>query len=113
VHFPAIAVTPTTERTVSIRCPVCGQNGTFATVAPALIVSPANVIVGLYKCPKESCHALVYVVLDGVSQQVVVAFPPEVIDFDATNLPTEIREALEEAITCHAHDCFVASAIMG
>jgi hypothetical protein len=54
----------------------------------------------------------VYVVIEGTSQSVLVTFPPEVIDFDATNIPTEVRDALEEAITCHAHDCFVASAIM-
>jgi hypothetical protein len=39
-------------------------------------------------------------------------FPPETIDFDATNVPAAVQSALEEAIKCHAQLCFVASAIM-
>jgi hypothetical protein len=34
------------------------------------------------------------------------------IDFDKTNIPTKVLSALEEAITCHANQCYVASAIM-
>jgi hypothetical protein len=44
--------------------------------------------------------------------QLIASYPAERIDFDATNLPSSVRAALEEAITCHANQCFVASAIM-
>lgn len=40
------------------------------------------------------------------------SYPPERLDFDATNIPASITKALEEAITCHANECFIASAIM-
>ena len=33
-------------------------------------------------------------------------------DFDATNIPTNVVRALEEAITCHANQCYIAAAIM-
>jgi hypothetical protein len=39
-------------------------------------------------------------------------YPPETIDFDSTNLPKSVQNALEEAIKCHAQRCYVASAIM-
>jgi HEPN domain-containing protein len=38
--------------------------------------------------------------------------PPERLDFDSTNIPASITKALEEAISCHANECFIAAAIM-
>jgi hypothetical protein len=43
---------------------------------------------------------------------VITSYPPEVIDFDSTKVPTKIVGALEEAITCHANECYIAAAIM-
>lgn len=40
------------------------------------------------------------------------SYPPEVIDFDATNLPQDILSSIEEAIKCHSAGCFRASALM-
>ena len=40
------------------------------------------------------------------------SFPPEVIDFDSTNLPLGILSSLEEAIKAHAAGCHRASALM-
>jgi hypothetical protein len=39
-------------------------------------------------------------------------FPPEVIDFDSTDLPEPILASLEEAIRAHGAECFKASALM-
>jgi hypothetical protein len=71
---------------------------------------PANVNACMYICPNKNCHGVVYVVAD--SSGILLSFPPKLIDFDATNIPTEIRDALQEAIQCHANDCFMAAAIM-
>ena len=38
--------------------------------------------------------------------------PPERIDFDKEGIPEGISQTLEEAITCFAERCYVASAIM-
>ena len=45
-------------------------------------------------------------------KKILVSYPAERIDFDATNLPASVLGSLEEAITCHANQCYVASAIM-
>jgi hypothetical protein len=47
-----------------------------------------------------------------VTGQLVESYPPETIDFDASNLPVKIKDSLEEAIKCCAAGCFRASALM-
>ena len=34
------------------------------------------------------------------------------LDFDASNLPQSVRDALAEAATCHANQCYVAAAML-
>lgn len=41
-----------------------------------------------------------------------MSYPAERIDFDTSAIPPIIVSALDEAITCHAHQCYVAAAIM-
>jgi hypothetical protein len=67
--------------------------------------------VGHRRCPSPACRTYVLVVLDH-SHELVASYPPEVVDFDATNVPTAVVAALEEAIKCHAVECYVAAAIM-
>jgi len=52
---------------------------------------------------------LFFALLDG---KVIVSYPPQLIDFDPVNLPPSVRATLEEAIQCHANQCFIAAAIM-
>ena len=40
------------------------------------------------------------------------SYPPQVIDFDSTNLPANILFSLEEAVKAHAAGCHRASALM-
>lgn len=61
-------------------------------------------------CPNPECRSLVQVVLK--AQKVIESYPPEVIDFDSTNLPPPILSSLEEAIRAHAAGCYKASALM-
>jgi hypothetical protein len=68
---------------------------------------------GLRLCPSPTCRALIFFVGDTAPITTpLAAYPPERLDFDATNIPAAITKALEEAITCHANECFIASAIM-
>ncbi|MGI9394917.1 MAG: DUF4145 domain-containing protein [Boseongicola sp.] len=39
-------------------------------------------------------------------------FPPELLDYDATDLPEQLRDTLEEAIACHSIGAYRASAMM-
>ncbi len=67
-------------------------------------------VAGQRRCPDPECHAhLFFVHSDG---KLLVTYPPETIDFDATDLPDGVRSALEEAIKCHANAAYVAAAIM-
>jgi hypothetical protein len=100
---------------VSLRCPSCGQNGTFESVGinDLQVQQPdgSYVRVGIRKCPNGECRLLLFYVRN-TSDVVISSWPPEVIDFDATNLPASVSAALSEAITCHANECYIAAAIM-
>jgi hypothetical protein len=74
--------------------------------------SGVQIGVGHRRCPHPECHAYILVVYDVASGSVLRSFPPETIDFDATNLPAAVLTSLEEAVICHAHGCYRAAAIM-
>lgn len=57
------------------------------------------------------CLAMVYLVMDA-NHKVIQSFPAERIEFDTANVPAPIVACIEEALTCHAHRCYVACAIM-
>jgi hypothetical protein len=103
---------PAVAPVVSVRCPACGDNGSFEVIGQKLAISPSNVFASMYRCPRPDCQTLVFAVTDHTSTEILAMYPPELIDFDATNVPTDVREALEEAIQCHATECFIAAAIM-
>ena len=91
--------------TLSLRCPVCKQNGTFMPKGTDIQFSSEGqlVQVGHRMCPKPSCRAHLFVVLQGAD--LLASYPPERIDFDAKDVPAPIIQSLEEAITCHANEC--------
>ena len=94
-----------------MRCPACGRN-TFEPLGATDIHFPAQGLsAGHRRCPNPECFTHVFVVHDS-GQRVVESHPPEVIDFDTTNVPSNVVAALEEAITCHANACYVAAAVM-
>jgi uncharacterized protein DUF4145 len=110
---------------VNIRCPECLNKGSFHGLSDvrdfkwhqpiveaekrAGTVSPVQI--GVRKCPNPDCGAPVFVVIKE-GNKALRTYPPEVIDFDATDIPSTIKATLEEAIQCHAHSCFKASALM-
>jgi uncharacterized protein DUF4145 len=82
---------------------------------PKLSLKPAKpgfspFFAGARRCPNLECAGLVQVVLR--SNAVIESFPPEIIDFDSTNLPPNILSSLEEAIKAQAAACYRASALM-
>jgi hypothetical protein len=94
-----------------MRCPACGQNGTFESIAGEdLYFTEQGLLAGHRRCPNQACLTHVFVVHQ--SGRVRASYPPEVIDFDATNVPSNVVAALEDAIKCHANSCYVAGAIM-
>ncbi len=95
---------------VIIRCPSCSHLGTFESVNILDLNVHPNLLVGLRKCPNPACRALLLYFAEG--GKILETFPFLRIDFDKSNIPPKILDALDEAITCHANHCFVASAIM-
>lgn len=106
------------QPTISLRCPACLHLGALdplgsqdVRLARADGKTQDFPIFGHRRCPRTECYAYILVVYRGLGE-VVTSFPAEVIDFDASGLPDEVRETLEEAIQCHAHECYRAAAIM-
>ncbi len=95
-----------------MTCPICGRDGTFEALGGNDFRFIAQgLTAGHRRCPNPDCLTHVFVVHDD-NQKVVASYPPEVIDFDTTNVPSNVVSALEEAITCHANGCYVAAAVM-
>lgn len=96
---------------VAVRCPGCGQLGVFVPIGQDLQISTQPLIVaGLRMCPNQACRGLLFFVSS--QGQIVSTFPSVRIDFDPTGVPQKVLSPLEEVITCHANECYVASAIM-
>jgi hypothetical protein len=72
--------------------------------------SPAPILLGQRRCPNPDCHAHIFFAQQ--SNKVLVSYPAERIDFDSTNIPPAIVQSFEQAISCHANQCFIAAAIM-
>lgn len=95
---------------VSLRCPGCRQQGTFEGFSAAHDLDAGHYLLGQRRCPNPACHTHIFFAAKGDS--VVASYPAERLDFDSTNIPKAVVQALEEAITCYAADCFIAAAIM-
>ena len=96
----------------NFRCPGCGQLGTFELLIGNSqdIALAGGFRIGERRCPNSECRALIFVIWR--NNNVIRSYPALRIDFDKTNIPGAIVSALEEAITCHANECFIAAAIM-
>jgi hypothetical protein len=66
---------------------------------------------GARLCPDETCGQLIFIVGDRQGN-VIGSFPAESIDFDSTDIPPAVLAAFKEAVDCHAHGSYKASAIM-
>jgi len=108
----SVSVAPSVGVPANIRCPSCGQLGTFEPLAnnSSDFVFENGFRIGERRCPNVTCRAVLILVWQ--HNQIARSYPALRIDFDKANIPPPIVSALEEAITCHANECFIASAIM-
>lgn len=93
-----------------VRCPNCGKDAVFENLAQHDVSIGDGFSCGQRVCPNPSCRGHLFVVFH--NQKVVASYPPVKLDFDATNIPENIKTTFEEALVCHSANCFVASAIM-
>jgi len=114
-----------TKADIRLRCPQCRHLAVLNSFQKSadLIVwkgetvrerAEESLTIGHRRCPNKLCSAYICVIYKGEEPdiEVLVSFPPERIDFDASNLPESVVNSLEEAIICHANECYVAAAIM-
>jgi uncharacterized protein DUF4145 len=111
----AFSVVPAQDA-LSIRCPFCRQVGTFEPIEQGgvnahdvWVTAVAGIRLGQRRCPNVQCRGHIFVADNGQER---TTFPPELLDFDASNLPTPVVAALEEAIKCHANKFFIAAAVL-
>lgn len=103
---------------ISLRCPACHKQGTFDPIESVKDIAIQKLEGGAYfyygqrRCPDSACGAHLFFVYDQNTKQILASYPPERLDFDSTNVPANVTHALEEAITCHANECYIAAAIM-
>jgi len=97
---------------VSIRCPGCGNVGTFEPLnSVADIFVPPGIFLAQRRCPNPLCLTHIFCIYDNQCQ-VLRTYPPERIDFDPKGIPQAIVETFTEALTCRAEGLHVAAAIM-
>jgi hypothetical protein len=122
-HKLRSSLSATPPRITQLRCPHCNHLGAFHGFPQCNDISwveplpdeagravPTQFEAGNRMCPNPACSGLVQVVLK--AHKIDQSFPPEVIDFDSTNLPPNILSSLEEAIKAQAAGCYRASALM-
>lgn len=94
----------------AVRCPHCGKEAVMEPLGQHDIVLGNSYIAGQRRCPNPACQGHIFVVFHG--NELVKAYPPIRLDFDPENIPDKVLKTLEEAITCHSENCYVAAAIM-
>jgi len=94
---------------LAARCPHCGKEAVMSQLGQDVGVGN-NYVCGQRICPDPACKGHLFVVSQAGS--LVAAYPPVRIDFNADNIPENVRKTFEEVLDCHATGCLVACAIM-
>lgn len=105
-----------TNLTTKLRCHNCGRLATLDRVGDVqdkTFQDPehGNMVFGMRCCPNDECKALTFFVAQAAGQ-IEATYPPERLDFQTDRIPPNVLTAFSEAITCHAHSCYVAAGIM-
>jgi hypothetical protein len=106
----------------NLRCPFCRRLGAFPGAAQVVDLNWRTPEVrddgqkllaawhaGVRVCPNPECRGVVFLLRRDNEHWI---YPPELREFDPSDIPVTVRECMEEAIKCHAQECYRASAIM-
>lgn len=102
--------TPFEAVPVSLRCPHCGKEAAMGGIGALDISVDLGIYCGQRVCPNAECRGHVFVIHR--QGRVVTSYPPSTIDFNSDGIPAAILASMDEAIRCHAHGCFTASALL-
>jgi hypothetical protein len=104
-----------------MRCPGCHERVTLEINGPTqdfgfwADTSPNVMVVGQRTCPNPDCRTHVLIVYEDTNNnraEIAASYPAERIGFEPTGVPERVLAAFEEAIACHAQQCYVAGAMM-
>lgn len=110
---------PNQTEFTKIRCPHCSTLGAFGSIAGGIRYSPAYpenltkevITAALRACPNPKCKGIVFTITSSKAETLSV-LPPEMLDCNFENVPSDIAASLREAIACHSAGAFRASAMM-
>ena len=89
------------------RCPYCRHSAVFVAIGSDIQISQ------YFKCGQRlcpDCKGHLFVVFE--YDKLFRAYPPLRIDFSTVDIPAAIVRTFDEALSCHAQNCFVSAAIM-
>jgi hypothetical protein len=110
MHISLPSAHQVNPREVAMRCPACRHHGVFEPLGiPDLQCEHG--FLGHRRCPSRKCLTHVFVLLS-FGGELLIAYPPARLDFDATNLPEPVETAFEEALACHSSGAYVPAAMM-
>lgn len=104
-------VTNGDPRAVPLRCPACHREGAFHALPGQQDAFTSGVFLGQRHCPVAECRTHVFVVWSG-NGRVTISYPLERADFDGTNIPPNVADVFDEALTSQASRCFVAAGML-
>lgn len=106
---------------VNVVCPACRQRGTFAPT-PNVQDSQVHILninrqqetfcAGTRICPNLQCKAFIFVFYQAGASSALASFPVARIDFDTADVPEPVVKAFDEALACHANECWMAAAML-
>jgi len=115
VHPIKISSTPKKEWASrnALVCPFCRQHVSLDTLDDVqdVYATGKHLLLGHRRCPNPACEGHIFVVTNQFGY-VVKSYPPSAVAFDRDSIPEAVLAAFDEAVVCHANECYVASAIM-
>jgi len=95
--------------TITTTCPECGHQASLLQLGADIHIGN-QFICGQRLCPNPKCKRHLFIA--SLRGELIFQYPPLRIPFEKENIPGQILETFEEALTCHSESCYVAAAIM-
>ena len=84
---------------LAVRCPHCGQNGTFEPLPNVADLKVEGHWLGIRKCPNPTCSGQLFFIANDAFV-LEKSYPALRMDFDSAGIPDRIKTTFAEAVTC-------------
>jgi hypothetical protein len=96
---------------ITADCPVCTKHGTLESIGGNADINLKDGLrVGHRRCPNRKCWAHLFVVIK--EGELHASFPPQRLTVSTDDVPAKVASALNEAIECHANQCYRSAGMM-